>query len=200
MKKLTQSFKAVVTARWFPTFTKPILLGLVGSGVVAGMHFLGINVLPGQAEAAAAPLVGFLLTTIAQKAATDSASAGTAHVTLVAHALSGEPTVGKTIATSLVSQIAEALDANPTLVQSLAVQALENVMNPRAVVNPPQGVAPESVQINQTLSSLVDAVTTAQEKAAPATPAPVAATPAPSAPAVQPVVSPASEAAPHITQ
>lgn len=189
MKSLKQSLKSFVTARYFPTLTKPILVGAVGSGVVYALHAaFGINVLPGEAENAVAPLVGLLLAAVAQHDTTGapSASAGTAHVTVVAHTLSGEPTVGKSIATSLVSQIADALDANPQLVQSLAVQALEHTMNP-----------PVAVPTQSTISSLLDAVATAEAKAAPA---PDLTPVVPSAAPVQPSVSPASEVAPHITQ
>lgn len=158
MKNLTSGVKKLVTARWFPTFTKPIILGIVGSGIVASLSVVGVHVLPDQAEAAAAPLVGFLLTAVAQKADPPKPQA------------QSSPSLGKTIADSFAPQIAKVIDANPALVQGVAAKALESVL-----ALPP-------IDLSVIATPVAPAVTTAQ------------------VPVVTGITTPASTAAPHITQ
>lgn len=132
------SLKQLFNARYFPTFTKPLLTGLVTSGIVVALHALGIdNVIPAEVNAAAAPLVGFIAAAITQGPGSNP-SVGTVQVqaTAAIHTATYKPgeTLGKTIAGTFLDDVANVIDGDPALLQSLGAQALERVLHPAVAV------------------------------------------------------------------
>lgn len=139
------SLKKLITARWFPTVTKPILSGLFASGVVVALRAFGVtDVVPAEVNAAVAPVVGFLLAAIVQKTGKDM-PVGTVQVqaTVATHTAAYKPgkTLGGTIAEAFVSDIAREIDNDPTLLKGLAAKALERVLNPATPVSIPHEIA-----------------------------------------------------------
>jgi hypothetical protein len=137
MQALKSAVQKLTTARWFPTVTKPLLLGALGSGITYALqHVFGVHVLPSAVEAAAAPLVGFLLAAIAQKRTPDSVPpADTAPVP------TPPATVGQAVAEQLLAKLAHEIDSDPQLLSELAAKGLERVLN-AAQIPAPQTQAP----------------------------------------------------------
>lgn len=134
MTSLKQYLKSLVTARWFPTVSKPVVSGLFASGIVYGLHAAGITDFTSwEVNNAVAPLVGFLIAAIVTKVE-KPAVVGTVQVktTVATHTASYEPnaTLGKTIASTFLEPIANEIDKDPALVNEIAGKALERVLNP----------------------------------------------------------------------
>jgi hypothetical protein len=124
------SVKQLVTARWFPTVTKPLLSALLAMGVVYGLHALGItSFTTWEVNNAVTPFVGFLVAAIVQQEnkPTPAPTPGPPP------APSG-PSVGSQIAGMLVDSIGQAIDTNPSLVHDLATKALEQAAHPAQTV------------------------------------------------------------------
>lgn len=106
LKQLTQ-------ARWFPTVSKPLLTGLIASGVVFGLHAVGItNFTSSEVNAAAAPLVGFLVAAMAQKPTPDAKP-------------EQQPDFIHTIVPILVPNAEQLLRDHPELLQELLNDAIK---------------------------------------------------------------------------
>lgn len=136
------SFKQITQARWFPTLTKPILSGLLASGIIYGLHALGItSVLPWEVNNAVTPLVGFLVTAVAQRP-------GQVPAPTPSDSPSPEPTpspaprsLGQSVAQMLLDDVTQAIDADPAFRQQVLAKTLELVANPLR----PTAPAPEVV-------------------------------------------------------
>src|SRR2546421_724192 len=107
--------KKLITARWFPTVTKPLVSGLVASGIIYGLHAFGItSVVPLEVNNAVTPLVGFLVAAIVQKAGgTPTVGTVQVQVTTAMHTVDYKPgaTLGQTIAQTLLSDVAQEIDS-----------------------------------------------------------------------------------------
>ena len=113
-------------ARWFPSVSKPLLTGLLASGVVFGLHAFGVtSFTSNEANAAIAPLVGFLVTAIAAKPknAPDQPQPD-------------GPSLGDQLVDLLKTDIAQAIDADPSLFKGMLAQALEQALHPAQEVKP----------------------------------------------------------------
>lgn len=114
------SLKKLVNARWFPTVSKPLLSGLAASGIVYGLHALGITngVVPSGVNTALEPLIGFLTTAIVQNQSGAAPAAPTG------------PSLGSQVAQMLLGDITQAIDADPSVKQALIGTVLERVLHP----------------------------------------------------------------------
>lgn len=80
MQKLKSAAKWLVEQRWFPTVTRPLLAGAIGSGIVLIAHSFGIDLIPGQVEMAVSPFVGLLIASIVERSGPKPVD--TAHMTV----------------------------------------------------------------------------------------------------------------------
>lgn len=116
------ALQKLIAARWFPTVSKPILTGLLASGIVVVLRAVGVTeVVPSEVNAAVAPVVGFLIAAIVAKpkaGAQGSKPAG--------------PSLGSQVAKTLLDDVAQVIDENPALLKSLATEALGMVLKAEA--------------------------------------------------------------------
>lgn len=135
-----QALKKLTTSRWFPTLSKPILAGALGSGVVFGLHALGItSFTSNEVNAAAAPLVGFLITAITTRSqAPVSEGQGVVAPTLdVIH----------TIVPLLLPNLEQLVRDDPNILLKLLADAQKTVVSPAsgprkvAIVQPTSAAA-----------------------------------------------------------
>ena len=120
-------------ARWFPTVSKPLLSGLLASGVVFGLHALGVtHFTSNEANSAITPLAGFIVAAIVDKGKGDPEPE-----------TGDSPTLGHDLAQVLLPDIEDAINANPGLLRGTLLQALlaaeqTTAPPPTVALSPPQ--------------------------------------------------------------
>lgn len=144
--------KKLVSSRYFPTVSKPVLSGALTTGAIVLAHALGINVVPSQLQLELAPLAGLLATAIVTKATPSNPD-------LIGSSVkeSGS-SVGTTIASFLKDDIAGVIDSNPDLLQSftqsiIARAAAVPVVKPVTAVPTPTEVP--AVQLTSDAAQVV---------------------------------------------
>lgn len=111
--------KKIVSSRYFPTVSKPVLSGALTTGAIVAAHALGINVVPAQLQLELAPLAGLLATAIVTKATPSNPD-------LIGNSVKESgPSVGSMIAGTLVDDLAGVIDQNPDLVRSFTQSVIE---------------------------------------------------------------------------
>lgn len=151
-----QALKKLTTSRWFPTLSKPILAGALGSGVVFGLHALGItSFTSNEVNAAAAPLVGFLITAITTRSQAP-ASEGQGVVTPEPQPVDergrlipapSAPDVIHTIVPLLLPNLEQLVRDDPNILLKLLADAQKTVVSPAS--------GPRKVAIVQPTSAAV---------------------------------------------
>lgn len=109
---LLSFLKKLAASKYFPTVSKPVVLGVLASGVTYGLRLVHVYTVPSEVQEAITPIVGLLTASILS-----SPNGGSP-------APSG-PSVGSQIASSLVDDLASVIDSNPNLVRGLALDALK---------------------------------------------------------------------------
>lgn len=101
----------ITQARWFPTVSKPLLTGLLASGVVFGLHAVGVtSFTSNEANAAITPLVGFLVAAVSAKPQPSQPASG-----------------GADGADILKAQLIQAFADNPDLMKELLGKVAQQV-------------------------------------------------------------------------
>jgi hypothetical protein len=149
--------KKILASRYFPTLTKPVLTGLIASGVVFGLHAFGItDFTSNEVNAAIAPLVGFAVAAVVSKPKGDGGGTQPpAELSPELHAFgkayasayvqgqqSATPTLGKQVASLLLEDLTQVIDSNPQAIRTVASTALEALLaqksSPTAATQPGQ--------------------------------------------------------------
>lgn len=131
------SLTQITQARWFPTVSRPLVAGVLTSGLVYGLHALGITSFePNQLNAVTTPLAGFLVTAIVDYPERHSAKPGKA-----------QPSLTKQMESLAVQVAHEELDSDPALVKELANRALQGVLAPAPALASPPPASPESTGV-----------------------------------------------------
>lgn len=123
--------KKIVSSRYFPTASKPVLTGVLAAGVTYGLHALGLYTVPADVQAAITPVVGLLAAAVTTKAPSTPGKS--------------QPSVGSLIAGTLVDDLAGVIDQNPDLVRSFTQSVIERATS--------AGLAPVLQDVTQAIEA-----------------------------------------------